>query len=32
MKDWFANLEQREQWMVGVGAVVVAIIILWGFI
>ncbi len=32
MKDWFANLEQREQWMVGGGAIVVAIIILYGFI
>ena len=32
MKDWFANLEQREQWMVGGGGIVVAIIILWGFI
>lgn len=32
MKDWFANLEQREQWMVGVGAIVVAVIVLWGFI
>ena len=32
MKDWFANLEQREQWIVGVGGIVVAIIVLWGFI
>ena len=32
MKDWFANLEQREQWMVGGGGIVVAIIILYGFI
>lgn len=32
MKDWFANLEQREQWIVGVGGVVIAIIIFWAFI
>ena len=32
MKDWFANLEQREQWMVGVGGVVVLVIVLWAFI
>lgn len=32
MKDWFAGLESREQLFVSVGAVVVAIAILWGLI
>lgn len=32
MKDWFANLEQREQWIVGVGGVVVLVIVLWAFV
>ena len=30
MKNWFMNLEQREQIFVGAGAIVVAILILWG--
>lgn len=29
MKDWFDNLEQREQWMVGAGGIVVAVILFW---
>ncbi len=32
MKDWFANLEPREQLFVGVGAIAVAIIVLYGII
>ncbi len=32
MKDWFANLEQREQWMVGGGGVLVLVIVLWAFV
>lgn len=32
MKDWFAGLEKREQVFVSVGAVVVALTILWGLI
>lgn len=32
MKDWFDNLEQREQWFVGAGAVIAAIVILWGLV
>lgn len=32
MRDWFAGLEPREQVFVGIGAVVVAITILWGLI
>ncbi len=32
MKEWFANLEPREQLFVGVGAIAVAIIVLYGFI
>lgn len=32
MKDWFANLEQREQWIVGVGGVVAIVIVLWAFV
>ncbi len=32
MKDWFANLEQREQWIVGGGGVVVLVIVLWAFV
>ena len=32
MKDWFANLEQREQWLVGGGGIVVLIIVLWAFV
>ncbi len=30
MKDWFAGLEEREQYIVGAGAIVAAIILLWG--
>ncbi len=32
MKDWFANLEQREQWVVGGGGVIVLVIVLWAFV
>ena len=32
MKDWFANLEQREQWIVGGGGVIVLVIVLWAFV
>ena len=32
MKDWFAGLEPREQLFVSIGAVVVAIAVLWGLI
>ena len=32
MKDWFADLEPREQLFVGVGAIVVVLTILWGLI
>ena len=32
MKDWFANLEQREQWMVGGGGAIVFVIVLWAFV
>ncbi len=32
MKEWFANLEPREQLFVGVGAIAVAIIVLYGII
>ncbi|MDJ0910572.1 MAG: type II secretion system protein M [Woeseiaceae bacterium] len=32
MKDWFANLEQREQWMVGGGGAIALVIILWAFV
>lgn len=32
MKDWFDNLEQREQLIVGTGGVVAALIILWALI
>lgn len=32
MRDWFAGLEPREQVFVSIGAVVVALTILWGLI
>lgn len=32
MKDWFADLERREQLFVGVGAIVVAVTVLWGLV
>lgn len=32
MKDWFYGLEQREQLIVGVGAVVAALILLWALV
>ena len=32
MKDWFDNLEAREQLFVGTGAIVVALIVLWGLV
>lgn len=32
MKDWFANLERREQLFVGSGAIVVTLIVLWGLL
>ncbi len=32
MKDWFDNLEQREQRILGVGSIVVAIILFWWLI
>ena len=30
MRDWFFGLEQREQYVVGVGGVLAILIILWG--
>ena len=30
MKDWFTALEEREQYMVGAGAIIAAVILLWG--
>jgi len=32
MKDWFANLEQREQWFVGIGGIVAILVILWALV
>lgn len=32
MKDWFANLQPREQLFVGTGGVVVALAFMWGLI
>jgi len=32
MKDWFESLERREQVFVGIGAMVVAVTILWGLV
>lgn len=32
MKDWFYGLEQREQIIVGIGAVVASLILLWAII
>jgi type II secretory pathway component PulM len=32
MKAWFFGLAMRERWIVGVGALVAAAIILWGFV
>ena len=32
MKDWFANLEAREQLFVGIGTVLVVMIVVWGLL
>ena len=32
MKDWFANLEAREQLFVGIGVLLVIVIVLWGLL
>ena len=32
MKDWFNNLELREQQFVAVGAIVVALVIVWAMV
>lgn len=32
MRDWFENLETREQLFVGIGGLVVAAIVLWGLL
>lgn len=32
MTDWFANLERREQWFVGTGAIAVLLIVFWGLV
>lgn len=32
MKDWFYGLEQREQLIVGVGAVIASLILLWALV
>jgi len=32
MKEWFANLAERERLMVGVGGVLAVIIVVWGLI
>ena len=32
MKDWFANLESREQLFVGIGSLLVAVIVVWGLL
>lgn len=32
MKDWFYDLEQREQIIVGVGGVIAALILLWALV
>jgi len=32
MKDWYESLELREQWFVAVGAVLVSITVLYGFL
>ena len=32
MKAWFFGLQPRERWIVGIGAVVAVIIVLWGLV
>jgi general secretion pathway protein M len=32
MKAWFYGLQPRERWIVGIGAVVALIIVLWGLV
>lgn len=32
MKAWFFGLQPRERWIVGIGAVVAGIIVLWGLV
>jgi general secretion pathway protein M len=32
VKAWFARLEPRERWILSAGAVLAAIIVLWGFV
>lgn len=32
MKAWFFGLQPRERWIVGVGAVAAAVIVLWGVV